>query len=647
MGRGLTNWATVLAIALVFCGMIFQISLVSAQDIPGSDNRVAIAPAHPLDQDISSQDVSSVTINQIDNSSYRNISAYVSVLDENGTPITGLTTADFFLDEDQTCVPAINVTPLSPSQIPISFGMLMDFSISMNASNIDTSKDALRYIINISSNEDKFAILKFYQYVEVVQNLTNEKAVLMRAIDNLPNTTYSGTSFYDAIYDGVTLLQNEEKRKVIIGFTDGDSNSDTHTLDEAIEHAKVQNIPVYSIGLGTSVKPDILSHISNQTGGRYYFAPNSSVIASIYAQISQTLGYQYLVTYDSCKTCDGTLRNLTIGVRYGNYTRTNSKTYYSPSICTETQYIIRTVSGQGGIIDPSGDIPVYRDHDINFTVNASDCYNILDVIINNSTHLGPKTSPYQYPFTNVRENQSIEAAFSQKSYVINSTAGQHGSISPQGLVTVPCGSDQVFIITPDSGFEVTDVCIDGVHYGPTSDVEFRRVGENHEMIVSFGQAGIAINSSSNFWGKVYPYGNRSYPAYSNQSFINQARPGAEIIDLAIDSNSTAITSYHTFTNLTQTHTIHVEGSPKPDQVHIFFNGTPNTGVVPFHVSFKDNSLGSPTLWYWRFGDGFTSNEQNPVHMYMVPGIYTVTLRATNEKTGGYGEWSRMIQAVNG
>ena len=44
------------------------------------------------------------------------------------------------------------------------------------------------------------------------------------------------------------------------------------------------------------------------------------------------------------------------------------------------------------------------------------------------------------------------------------------------------------------------------------------------------------------------------------------------------------------------------------------------------VAFKDLSYGNITSWKWDFGDGATSNEQNPLHQYKEPGtMYTVIL----------------------
>jgi len=53
------------------------------------------------------------------------------------------------------------------------------------------------------------------------------------------------------------------------------------------------------------------------------------------------------------------------------------------------------------------------------------------------------------------------------------------------------------------------------------------------------------------------------------------------------------------------------------------------GQVPMPVSFIDRSIGLPTSWEWDFGDGSTSTDQNPAHVYQNPGIYTVSLTVRN------------------
>jgi len=69
--------------------------------------------------------------------------------------------------------------------------------------------------------------------------------------------------------------------------------------------------------------------------------------------------------------------------------------------------------------------------------------------------------------------------------------------------------------------------------------------------------------------------------------------------------------------------IYVSDGPIAD-----FSASPATGDAPLLVQFTDQSLGSPTSYYWEFGDGNTSTDQNPAYEYQSIGYYTVRLTVT-------------------
>ncbi len=70
-----------------------------------------------------------------------------------------------------------------------------------------------------------------------------------------------------------------------------------------------------------------------------------------------------------------------------------------------------------------------------------------------------------------------------------------------------------------------------------------------------------------------------------------------------------------------------------------FSGTPTAGCSPLEVDFSDQSLGDVSSWLWHFGDGGTSTQQNPRHLYASEGVYSVTLTATGS-LGGFDTAAR-------
>ena len=73
-------------------------------------------------------------------------------------------------------------------------------------------------------------------------------------------------------------------------------------------------------------------------------------------------------------------------------------------------------------------------------------------------------------------------------YTIKATAGAGGSISPSGNVSVREGRDQTFTITPDKGYAVSNVKIDGKSIGAVKSYTFENVRRTHTIEVIFMKA---------------------------------------------------------------------------------------------------------------------------------------------------------------
>jgi hypothetical protein len=70
-------------------------------------------------------------------------------------------------------------------------------------------------------------------------------------------------------------------------------------------------------------------------------------------------------------------------------------------------------------------------------------------------------------------------------YTINASAGSNGSISPSGDITVNQGSDKSFTISPDTGYQIADVLVDGILVGAVSSYTFTNVTEDHTISANF------------------------------------------------------------------------------------------------------------------------------------------------------------------
>ena len=78
-------------------------------------------------------------------------------------------------------------------------------------------------------------------------------------------------------------------------------------------------------------------------------------------------------------------------------------------------------------------------------------------------------------------------------YTIKATAGTGGAISPSGNVSVRGGRDQTFTITPDQGYTVSDVKIDGESVGVVTSYSFENVRKAHTIAVSFATIKIFVD----------------------------------------------------------------------------------------------------------------------------------------------------------
>ncbi len=215
-------------------------------------------------------------------------------------------------------------------------------------------------------------------------------------------------------------------------------------------------------------------------------------------------------------------------------------------------FTITASAGTGGSISPEGEVSVNWGADQGFTITAGTGYNIADVLVDGSS-VGAVGS---YTFNDVTEGHTIAASFTQQTFTIStSTPGGHGTITPGG--TVNYGDSFPVTITPDSGYQVLDVLVDGVSQGAITGYTFTDIQANHSISATFTPIMQTITASvtpANM-GQISPSGSVQVAYGASQSFTITPNPGHRVTAVLVDTIDVGKVTSYQFANVTADHEI--------------------------------------------------------------------------------------------
>lgn len=269
---------------------------------------------------------SDVVINQIDTSAFPKVDIFVTVL-KGGQPVTGLSNGDFRVKEDEVDQEPLTVAPKLSA---LNAVVTIDTSGSMKRALPQVQEAAKRFIDSLKG-DDRITVISFAREVQMLSaaEAPNEAKAAIGA-----TTARGDTALYDALYNSLGSLKGTAGRKAIVLLTDGvDDNGQgqqlsRHSLDDALKLARVINVPVYTIGLGPDRDPRVLSRIAQETGGKFFDAPQPADVAGLYESIGEQLLGQYHISYTSNLPGDGTAHR--VAIAQGD--STGVKEYQSPQL---------------------------------------------------------------------------------------------------------------------------------------------------------------------------------------------------------------------------------------------------------------------------------------------------------------------------
>ncbi|MDR1345966.1 MAG: T9SS type A sorting domain-containing protein, partial [Bacteroidales bacterium] len=133
---------------------------------------------------------------------------------------------------------------------------------------------------------------------------------------------------------------------------------------------------------------------------------------------------------------------------------------------------------------------------------------------------------------------NISRTCTAQTYSITATADTNGSISPSGSVSVTGGNSQIFTITPNSGYQISQVLVDGSNVGAVSSYPFSNVTANHTISASFSPLQYTITASADEHSNIYPSGEVIVDFGNNQEFTFTFNEGYELEAVLIDGTYT-------------------------------------------------------------------------------------------------------------
>ena len=229
------------------------------------------------------------------------VNVFVTVTDSHGAPVTGLEKDSFLLKEDGKDQ---KIAVFSrESALPLSIVLAVDTSLSTRKDLPLELASARKFAHAIVRPQDGLALYKFSEEVDQVVPFTSDLKKIDAGIDRIRNG--AATALYDAIYLGAQALTRREGRKVMVVITDGGDTMSQVSYKESLRAAQEAEAIIYSIiivPIEASAGRDTggehaLIQISEDTGGKYYYATSLATLDDAFRKISDELRTQYLLAY--------------------------------------------------------------------------------------------------------------------------------------------------------------------------------------------------------------------------------------------------------------------------------------------------------------------------------------------------------------
>ncbi len=267
------------------------------------------------------------------------VNVFVTVTDERGAPVGNLLQENFQLLEDGH--PQKISVFSRESELPLSIALEIDTSLSTRKDLPLEINSARRFARAILRPQDSMSVYAISEIPEEVVSFTSDLKTIEYGIQHMHMG--SATALFDAVYVASQSLESRQGRKVMVVITDGGDTVSRTDYQEALRAAQISEAVVYSIivvPIEASAGRDTggehaLIQLSEDTGGKYFYATSLPQLDEAFRTISDELRTQYLLAYyPAQRVADSDFRRVEVklaGVNAGTEYKTRHRTGYYTS----------------------------------------------------------------------------------------------------------------------------------------------------------------------------------------------------------------------------------------------------------------------------------------------------------------------------
>lgn len=219
------------------------------------------------------------------------VEVYATVVDAKGESVTGLTAADFAVEEDgerQT------IGTFAAGEFPLAVALGIDHSFSVSRERLSAAILAARSFVGALGRSDEVMVLGIGSEIEVLAPLSADHRAASTALTRIE--PWGTTPLYDATIAALEAIQAAKGRRALILLSDGSDRYSRTTAGQLIEEARRRDVLTYPIATGAR-RPPVFAELAAVTGGRSFQARDPHTLETTLATIARELRFQYLLGY--------------------------------------------------------------------------------------------------------------------------------------------------------------------------------------------------------------------------------------------------------------------------------------------------------------------------------------------------------------